>query len=160
MVQKIFCLIFQKQIAVAIHRFEPIVAASITMRLTMLTIQHRRRTRIMDGVLDLVAVLIFDNFGSNKQQFEPRNTDGVGRKCFHRNLIRWLVQRDHQFHIPPDVIGQHHHLKEGVVVFKAEGIASNPSRLASPTRFSTSARLSYWPITSWALALKLVQNMR
>jgi hypothetical protein len=49
-------------------------------------------------------------------------------------------------HLPvtPDVVGRHHDLEEGIVVFElAEGSMSRPSRLASPTRYSTSARLSY-----------------
>ena len=54
----------------------------------------------------------------------------------------------HYFHITPDVVGRHDNLEKGVIIFEfARKVASRPSRLASHTRFSTSALLSYLVIT-------------
>ena len=76
----------------------------------------------MDRVFDLVAVAGADHLGG-KKQLQPGDPNGVGHDAIEASAsglglsFGHAVLSDH-FHVAPDVVGQHHDLEEGVVVFK------------------------------------------
>ena len=73
----------------------------------------------MDRVFDFIPILIFDNFSSNEQKPEPRYAYGIRGNALQ--ALYFFARDDrlgHKFHIAPDVICQHHQLKECIVVFE------------------------------------------
>ena len=80
---------------------------------------HRGCSRIVYGVLDLISVLIFDNFGCNKEQLQPCDSDCIGCHRLQRgHLFSALTDSGQQLDVAPDVIGQDHQLKKCIIVLE------------------------------------------